>query len=642
MTDDRWDGAEDGPRAVNDKPPAEEIPETEQIRIQTPPPAAAAPDVPPQPTVPATPVFEPTAPMTPTFEPTVPTVPTEPSVPTVPTALPSPPPPSYPTPPYPAASDAPAAPAAPAALTAPFAAFAPFAQSGSDAPPGPAEAAAPSGPGVPGDRWRAAAVGVLNLSGLGLGYVLMRRWLPAVVCWIATGILLLVALPADPSGVPGALLVLYLIFLVCAALHGAYRGLHTRLTWPERSPLAAVLALVLLIVPVGGAVLYNQAHDNAVQQMLLGELHQADAVIAGTNGETFSMSQPDYDTAMTTYATLLDHDRSSQAGQLVLGRLQAFYQSVADPYTQHEYCDAITPLTYLRSLTGKFGAANLGSLATWADAPLATSLYQCGSAALGNGSGSTADDDLNELMSTFPSSSQSGQVEPAVAAAVGKADDGIRGSNPCSATSTLKTLSTQASSLDSSAAGVSAALQKDSSTATADVEAGTFACGVSQYKSGDFTDADTTMNDFTTTYPNDPNKALASDYSIAAQIAEQEPAAGKVIPTTAAGGSISVTILNDSPDTMQILYTGPETGTVDIGACSSCTTYSSNADGQANACTNSSINYPQATINVSPGTTYFLQQNSNSAATANATSEQYEARNDYTDCTFETSILGSL
>jgi hypothetical protein len=559
MTDDQWDGAEDGPRAENDKPPAEEMPETEQIPVQSPP-------LPP-------PAFEPTAPppATPTFEPTAPTALAE-----------------------------------------------------------------------PGDQWRAAAVGVLNLSGLGLGYVLMRRWLPWVVCWIATGILLLVALPADPSGVPGALLVVYLIFLVCAAVHGAYRGLRTRLTWPERSPLAAVLALVLLIVPVGGAVLYNQAHDNAVQQMLLGELHQADAVIAGTNGETFSMSQPDYDTAMTTYATLLDHDRSSQAGQLVLGRLQAFYQSVADPYTQHEYCDAITPLTYLRSLTGTFGAANLGSLATWADDPLATSLYQCGSAALGDGGDSTAVDDLNELMSTFPSSSQSAQVEPAVAAAVSKANGGIGGSNPCSATSTLKTLSTQASSLDSSAAGVSAALQKDSSTATADVEAGTFACGVSQYKSGDFTDADTTMNDFTTTYPNDPNKALASDYSIAAQIAEQEPAAGKVIPTTASGGSVSVTILNDSPDPMQILYTGPVTGTVSIGACSSCSTYASDADGQANACTDSNINYPQATINLLPGTTYFLQQNSNSAATSNATSEQYDAGNAYTDCTFETSILGSL
>ena len=70
----------------------------------------------------------------------------------------------------------------------------------------------PPQPLTPDDRWRAATVAVLNLSGLGLGYALMRRWIPAAVCWVATGILLLVALPVEPSGVSGALLVVYVIF----------------------------------------------------------------------------------------------------------------------------------------------------------------------------------------------------------------------------------------------------------------------------------------------------------------------------------------------------------------------------------------------------------------------------------------------
>jgi hypothetical protein len=39
----------------------------------------------------------------------------------------------------------------------------------------------PQAPSVPGDRWRAVAVGLLNLTGLGLGYVLMRRWRAAVL-----------------------------------------------------------------------------------------------------------------------------------------------------------------------------------------------------------------------------------------------------------------------------------------------------------------------------------------------------------------------------------------------------------------------------------------------------------------------------
>jgi len=503
----------------------------------------------------------------------------------------------------------------------------------------------PPEPPAPTDRRRAAVVGVLNLSGLGLGYALMRRWVAATLCWIATGILLLVALPVEPSGVPGGLLVVYLIVLVLAAVHGALRGLRTPLAWPRRPQVAAALAVVLLAVPIGGTALYSQAHANAVQQMLLGQLDQADLLVSGTAGESFASAEPQYNTALATYQNLLNNNRGSQAGQKVPGQLAVFYQTVAAPYAQRDYCDAIAPLTYLLGLSGTVTAGDLGSLATWPDDRLATSLYQCGAAGLGTSGNSTATTDLGQLLTTFPTSSQAGKVAPAVAAAINTAANGIGGSKPCAVIPTLQTLGSQASTLAGSTTGTAAALHKDSATASADVESGTYACGVSQYKSGDFSDAETTMNNFASTYPNDPNKALAQNFSIAAQIAQQEPAAGKVIPTVAAGdsNSVTVTILNDSPDPMQILYTGPVTGAITIGACGSCTTYSSTQAGQQNACSNSSITYPQATINLLPGTTYYLQQNTGDSGTSpNTTSEQYDAGNAYTDCTFETSIFGTL
>ena len=495
----------------------------------------------------------------------------------------------------------------------------------------------PPRPLTPDDWWRAATVAVLNLSGLGLGYALMRRWIPAAVCWVATGILLLVALPVEPSGVSGALLVVYVIFLVLAAAHGAYRALRTPLTWPRRPQVAGALAVVMLVVPIGGAALYSQAHANAVQQMLLGQLAQADNLVEVTQDESFADSEPQDNAALAIYRNLLENDRSSQAGQLVPNRLATFYDTVGSPYAAHDYCDAIAPLSYLRNVSSSIGAANLGTLATWPDDRLATSLYQCGTAALGTSGNSTATTDLSQLLTTFPASSQAAQVEPAVAAAINKAAVGIGGSNPCAVTTTLHTLGAQASALTGGTASAAAALHKDSATAGTDVEAGTYACGVSQYKSGDFTDAQTTMDNFATTYPHDPNDAVAHDFSIAAQVAEQEPAAGKVIPTAASGGSVSVTILNDSPDPLQILYTGPVTGTINIGACSSCTTYSSNATAQQDACSNSNINYPQATIDLLPGTTYFLQQNTDSSGAApNPYSEQYNAGNAYEDCAYET------
>lgn len=127
---------------------------------------------------------------------------------------------------------------------------------------------------------------VLNLSGLGLGFAAVRRWRSAVACWLASGLLLLIALPAGSGGVPGAVVVIYLAFLAFAAARGAVVGLRTPLSWPPSSALAAGLAVVLLVVPVGGAVLFDNARQEAVQRMLLSRLAQADGAIASAEAES--------------------------------------------------------------------------------------------------------------------------------------------------------------------------------------------------------------------------------------------------------------------------------------------------------------------------------------------------------------------
>jgi hypothetical protein len=181
----------------------------------------------------------------------------------------------------------------------------------------------------------------------------------------------------------------------------------------------------------------------------------------------------------------------------------------------------------------------------------------------------------------------------------------------------------------------------DVTTLGQDIESGTYACGVSQYKNAEFTDSLATMNAFLTTYPHDPNAPLAQKFTIAAQIAEQEPAAGKQTPTLTTGGSVSVTILNDSPDSLKILYTGPATGTLTLSACGSCSIYATTQDGQDNACTDSDTNYPQTTITLPPGTTYLLQEAPDDTnTTPTAFTEQYEAGNACEACAYETSPLG--
>ena len=493
------------------------------------------------------------------------------------------------------------------------------------------------------DWWRAAAVALMNLSGLGIGYALMRRWKAAIWSWIATAILLLIALPATAGGVPIGVTVIYLAFLAAVAVHGGARGLRTPLSWPPRSQLAFGLAVVLLVVPVGGAVLYDDAHQEAVQQMLLKRLATADASIATAESEPITTAETDFAPGLAAYQDLLDHHRTSRAGKLVPARLAAFYQNVSAPYTKHAYCDAIEPLTYLRGLPSRtLSTQDLGTLATFPDDPLATSLLQCGTSYLRGGSAnlSTATQDLNLLMATFPNSPQAAKVEPAVADAVGAAASGITGTDSCAATDSLTRLSTQIKNLTSTVASISTGLQKDATTATADVESGTYYCAVSKYQAGNFTDAQSALDSFVTTYPNDPNKALAQKYSIAAQIAQQDADAGKVTPTLATGGSVSITVFNDSPDPMQILYTGPATGTINIAACSSCKAYADATTAQQNACGDSGIDYPKTSFTLPPGITYFLQKSTGTNVKSHTHSETYDAGSEYDVCAYETSLSG--
>lgn len=548
------------------------------------------------------------------------------------------------TPPQPPRTPAPGIPYPPPGSTGPGTFFWQNGPLGS-APSAPPE---PVAVPVPTDRGRAATVALMNLSGLGLGYALMRCWRPAAVCWIATVILLIIALPAESGGVPGAVLAVYLIFLALAAVHGAVRGLRTPLAWPPRSGTALGLAVALLVVPIGGPVLFHSAQQEAVQQMLLDRLAQADQTIAGAESDTATNAEPLYDRGLATYADLLHNHATSRAGKLIPGRLTAFYEAVGAPFAKADDCGAVEPLKFLRTVPRNTAltVADLGQLATWSDDRLATSLYECGmSAVLGGTWGTEAVTDLNELLATFPTSAQAHKVGPTVADAVKTAEAASAAGDPCTATGDLSRLHVQVSELKSADPSVIADLKKDTDTLAGDVETGTFDCDVSLYKSGKFSDAQTAMDSFVTSYPNDRDKALAQKFSIAAQIAQHSADAGKVIPTLTAGGSVTVTFLNDSPDPTEMLYTGPATGSVELAACPKCTVYQDSilVRGGAPAptpCTDSTIDYPTVTITLPPGTTYFFQKSTGTTASSAVQTSQFDADTSFDECAYTTKPLG--
>lgn len=490
---------------------------------------------------------------------------------------------------------------------------------------------------VPADPWRVTAAGLFNLSGLGLGYVLLRRWPQAALCWIATGILLVAALPADPDGLPGGVVRAYGLVLVLAAAHGAWLARGAGLTLPWRSTVAAGLGLVLLVVPVGGAVGYEAAREEAYQQMLLDRLAETDRLVTTASKQAgFAEGKDEYQRALKAYRALGDDHPGSRAAQRVPDRLDRFYDTVAAPYREKEYCEALEPLRYLWKLPDTMGSKRLGSLADWPKEPLATSLYECGITNLGSSAVTKADTDgaLADLLRTFPDSAQAAEVEPAVSAEISQRSKALKGDDPCPVGGQLQAISRTMVDLPAGSPGDG--LRRKAAGA---VESAAYACGVDEFEDDKFGAAAVTLGDFADKYKDNKNAKRARQIAIAAEIAEERPAAGRTLPPsrTPGGSRMPMEISNDAPTAVEFLYTGPVTGSVYLPACAGCTKYSSESTAETVACKNSGIDYPSSWLNLPAGNYHTLVKYADADAgdvTNQADGMRIDPGYTYTNCTY--------
>lgn len=506
-------------------------------------------------------------------------------------------------------------------------------------PPPPSHA--PSVGPPPGAPLRAAAAALLNLTGLGLGYALLGRWGRAAVCWAATAVLLWVALPADPDGVPAGVLVGYLLVLALAAVDGGRIARRSAVGGAWRPGLAVGLGVVLLAVPAGGAVVYGSARDEAREQMLLERLEAGAERVATASGQPFEAAKGEYGKALDVYRALGEDHPGSRAAKLVPDRLKEYYDAVSAPYAKKRHCEAVAPLTYLRTLPDSVDKKVLGELAAWPDTPLAESLYACGVSRLGGaGSGSSGGSsvggdggaELGQLLRTFPESASARRVAPAIDERIKDQVAALKGAEPCTATEVLRGLGATASRLPDDS------VKKLRADADEGVVDGVYACGVDQFEDGKFGAARTTLTDFARTYKSDGRVRQARNIAIAAEIADDRPAAGKRLPPSKrpGGARMELVISNDAPNTVEVLYTGPVTGTVTLRACAGCERYSA-SEGPRRACKTSSRNYPKARLQLPAGEYHFLYKHG-TGATARVDSYSSGTRVQpgytYTSCTY--------
>lgn len=500
---------------------------------------------------------------------------------------------------------------------------------GGPVPPPPSRAPA-VGPPPPGAPLRMAGAALLNLTGLGLGYALLGHWVRAAVCWAATAVLLWAALPADPDGVPGGVLAGYLLVLVLAAADGARITRRSALGGAWRPVLAVGLGVVLLAVPTGGAVVYGSARDEAREQMLLDRLAAGDERVTAASRQPFGTAKGEYERALDVYRALGRDHPGSRAAKLVPDRLKTYYDAVSAPYAEKRLCEAVAPLTYLRTLPGSVDGKLLGTLAAWPDEPLAASLYGCGVSRLGgSGGGGT---ELGELLRTFPDSAPAQQVGPAIGKRIEEQVAALKGAEPCAAVEVLRGLGTTASGLPGE--GLKA-LRGDADKGVVD---GVYACGVDQFEDKKFDDARTTLSDFARTYRSDGRVRQARNIAIAAEIADDRPSAGKRLPPSKrpGGARMELVISNDAPNAVEVLYTGPVTGTVKLKTCAGCERYSASA-GARQACKAGGRNYPKARLRLPAGEYHFLYKHGTGAtARVNSYSSgtKVQPGYTYTSCTY--------
>jgi hypothetical protein len=235
-------------------------------------------------------------------------------------------------------------------------------------------------------------------------------------------------------------------------------------------------------------------------------------------------------------------------------------------------------------------------------------------------------------------------VSPAVEAAVRRAEKAVGGGEPCTAVQRLRDLDTRIGQLAKSSGDADGTLARAAGRAGRSGDGGEYACGVDQYKDGDFDAARTTMEQFVADNRNARNAARAKKIAIAAEVAQTLPEAGRKLPTTASGGGISVTVKNASPHDITVLYTGPVTGSFTLKACGGCAAYTlaETLTTGFKPCSDNSRHYPQRTISLPAGTTYFVHKpNGGSTATPASDTAALRPGYIYTECAYTTRTFGS-
>ncbi|MDT0346012.1 tetratricopeptide repeat protein [Streptomyces litchfieldiae] len=496
-------------------------------------------------------------------------------------------------------------------------------------PPSPPPSPSPPVPPPPRDPLTAAIAALLNLSGLGLGYLYLRRWRRAIPSWLATGVLLFVALPVSADGISGAWGVLYAVCLVAAAVDGWRLGRpETPATTVPWIPLTT--GVLLLALPAAGVVWFDGAQQRALERELEERLAVADQRVEEANGQFFGESEDSYRAALAEYLRVRgDHPDTDAAGE-VPGRLDSLYEGATAARGGEDVCAGLAPLRFFQELPEEYDDSEAERLAGRAGEDLPAPLHDCGLARIDLDDMTGAEESLGELLENHGESEYATGLPGELGDRQRAAMNGIGGDAPCDALAELRGLNTLFGQLPGSEFGQ---LADDGGEP---IPEGLYQCGTSQFLAGQYAEAETSLTDLVENHPDHRRVDRAQDILIAGQIAVEYPAAGESLPPepgTTGGAPVTLEILNDSPNELEVLYTGPRTGSQTADACDGCSVYPT--DPGDTSCSENR-DYPTVTLELPAGDYHFLHRSLDDSTRVLAETEVLEEGYIYTICSYVT------
>ncbi|MGH8932597.1 MAG: hypothetical protein ACRDZO_18730 [Egibacteraceae bacterium] len=169
-----------------------------------------------------------------------------------------------------------------------------------------------------------------------------------------------------------------------------------------------------------------------------------------------------------------------------------------------------------------------------------------------------------------------------------------------------------------------------------------YECGVEEHNSGDHLGAIEHLQRLTDTYPTSPLVGQAEPTLIAAKVANiKQGSTGELPPPQAVGsapsGSVIVEIINDSPDTLEVLVSGPNARAETVPPCPTCSYYPSFLG--PSSCAPASK--PTISVRLPPGTyDVVVQSISDGSVTPYSGTWSLESGTEYSNCFFVVTSFG--